>query len=402
MIASGTFTCLTTKGAVAATNDIRMLKGTTAYTCSNTIASACQFSTSAATTPTVTAVSLANNAITFTGSNFPAQADYTAKAVFKSATSDAVLSWTATSLTATFTNGVPAAAVAENAVARIFFKRNSDSVVFVSDSTNVYLTNTVSATAADSTAGLQTSFAGGLSYTITKSNVFASLKEPGNNVSVCGNICELDESASNSSRAVCKVPALATTYSVNQFKIKQPQLIEGAWTGSVAAQVSKVTDGVWPSEYTDPNANCWIEIDFPDTQVGVLDQVKILINNLSTTKAPFAGVTKLQGFDGTAYVDILTLDATIHEGWNTFEWTTNKPAYQKYKWSGATAGSCRIGEIKYTGIVAVNDNNPSMSCTPKLKIGTTVTDLSSITYINSKTASVTSIVPRYGAVQGGE
>lgn len=134
----------------------------------------------------------------------------------------------------------------------------------------------------------------------------------------------------------------------------------------------------------------------------MLDQVKILINNLSTTKAPFAGVTKLQGFDGTAYVDILTLDATIHEGWNTFEWTTNKPAYQKYKWSGATAGSCRIGEIKYTGIVAVNDINPSMSCTPKLKIGTTVTDLSSITYINSKTASVTSIVPRYGAVQGGE
>lgn len=164
------------------------------------------------------------------------------------------------------------------------------------------------------------------------------------------------------------------------------------------AQLANVYDEVWPTEYTDPSANCWIEIDFPDTQVAVLDNVKILINNLSTTKAPFAGVTKLQGFDGTQYVDILTLDATIHEGWNTFEWASNKPSYQKYKWSGATAGSCRIGEIKYTGVVAVNDNNPSISCTPVMTIGGASTNLSAITYINTKTASITSIAPRYGAV----
>jgi hypothetical protein len=60
-------------------------------------------------------------------------------------------------------------------------------------------------------------------------------------------------------------------------------------------------------------------LDFPDTQVGVLDSVKILINKLPNDKKPFAGVTKLQGFDGTAFVDILTLDINIHEGWNTFE-----------------------------------------------------------------------------------
>lgn len=41
------------------------------------------------------------------------------------------------------------------------------------------------------------------------------------------------------------------------------------------------------------STNCWIELDFPDNEVGVLDNVKILINNLNTTKAPFAGVTKL-------------------------------------------------------------------------------------------------------------
>lgn len=166
--------------------------------------------------------------------------------------------------------------------------------------------------------------------------------------------------------------------------------------------MTKVTDDIWPSEYTDGAANCWIELDFPDTQVGVLDSVKILINNLSTNKVPFAGVTKLTGFDGTNFVDILTLDASIREGWNTFEWTTNKPSYQKYRWTGATAGSCRFGEIKFFGIVSVDDNNASISCTPKLIVGTSTTDLSPVTYANASTATITAITPRFGAVQGNE
>lgn len=83
--------------------------------------------------------------------------------------------------------------------------------------------------------------------------------------------------------------------------------------------------------------------------------MKILINNLPTTKEPFAGVTKLQGWNGSAYVDVLTLDATIHEGWNAFTFESNKPAYQKYKWTGATAGSVRFGEVKFFGTVSVSE-----------------------------------------------
>ena len=70
---------------------------------------------------------------------------------------------------------------------------------------------------------------------------------------------------------------------------------------------------------------------------------------------PFSGVTRLLGFNGKGYDPILTLDSSIHEGWNTFEWTTNKPAYQKYKWMGTKAGSCRFAEIKYFGILAKTD-----------------------------------------------
>ena len=52
-------------------------------------------------------------------------------------------------------------------------------------------------------------------------------------------------------------------------------------------------DNVWPSEYTDPAAGCWIELAVLDGHVGVLDSAKILINNLPTNKTPFATKTKL-------------------------------------------------------------------------------------------------------------
>lgn len=53
--------------------------------------------------------------ITFTGTAFPSNSDYTAQASFKSA-NISVTGWSATSAAATFTNGVPAASATEKAV----------------------------------------------------------------------------------------------------------------------------------------------------------------------------------------------------------------------------------------------------------------------------------------------
>jgi len=315
----------------------------------------------------VTSYSLTGDVLTLTGTNFPADTDYTATVNFKTAFVY-VISWTSTSIVGDFsTKGLPFANSSENKVPFIRFTRKSDGVDFLSYSTGLTPLQ-ITSVPTSSSAGVTSSFAGGLSYEISGPGITASLLEPNNRVEVCGNICKLDIQSDNT-KAVCILPPLSTTYSAANFEIGGAGLIQGKWSGSVPLEVPKITDGVWPSEYNDPNANCWLEIDFPDTQVAVLDNVKVLINNLNTLKTPFAGVTKLQGWDGAQYVDILTLDATIHEGWNTFEWTSNKPAYQKYKWSGATAGACRFGEVKFHGIVAVDDNNSSIQCTPKLWLG---------------------------------
>ena len=41
-------------------------------------------------------------------------------------------------------------------------------------------------------------------------------------------------------------------------------------------------------------------------------------------------------------------------------------------------------------------------CTPKLVIGSTSTNLNDVTYTSTKTATITSITPRYGKVSGNE
>lgn len=126
--AYGTLTCTTSVGAVASTNDIRLMKGTTAYSCSSLNTNACKFEAVISSSPTVATVSLSGSTLTFTGSNFPTDTSaYEASAVFKSATAS-VGTWTAGNLVAGFPNGLPAASSSESAVAKIIFKRKSDGV----------------------------------------------------------------------------------------------------------------------------------------------------------------------------------------------------------------------------------------------------------------------------------
>jgi hypothetical protein len=154
------------------------------------------------------------------------------------------------------------------------------------------------------TAATTSSYAGGIKYTMTANNLYATLKEAGNSVTMCGNKCLLSASDSDSSKAVCMTPALSTTFSSTNYKIGTKGTIkEGIWTSSASAtEVNKVSDDKWPTEFTDTSATPFIELAFVDDHVGVLDAVKIFINDL-LDKTPFIG-TKLQGYNGSSYVDI--------------------------------------------------------------------------------------------------
>jgi len=87
---------------------------------------------------------------------------------------------------------------------------------------------------------------------MTANNLFATLKEAGNGVSICGNPCVLSNADSDYTKAVCITPSLSTIYSSTNYLIGQPGIIKsGTWTSSAGAtEVAKVTDDKWPTEFT--------------------------------------------------------------------------------------------------------------------------------------------------------
>lgn len=64
-----------------------------------------------------------------------------------------------------------------------------------------------------------------------------------NQITVCGNVCELDLTQSTGSQAACTLPSLATTYSADAFDIALPKKLEVSWTGT-GLDLSKLNDDV--------------------------------------------------------------------------------------------------------------------------------------------------------------
>jgi hypothetical protein len=146
-----------------------------------------------------------------------------------------------------------------------------------------------------------------------------------------------------------------------------------------------------------------MEMTLPTGQVGVLDSIKLLISDVALDRMPYLSSAKIQGWNGSAWVDVWALDVTLLDGWNTKTFDAgSKPAYYKYKYSSWRTGGCKVGEIVFFGIVAVADTKSSTSCTASLVIDSTTTSLSSVTYDASITPKVNSITPRYGKVSGNE
>jgi hypothetical protein len=77
------------------------------------------------------------------------------------------------------------------------------------------------------TSSLSCSFAGGCTYAIESDGLFATLKNSANEVKVCGSTCTLREDLSSASSAVCELPKLATTYSVDNYQVTESQVLYG-------------------------------------------------------------------------------------------------------------------------------------------------------------------------------
>ena len=138
----------------------------------------------------------------------------------------------------------------------------------------------LTATALDNSVSC--SFAGGYYLSIMQPEFLANLaSDPAKNtIYVCEEHCELSPVESTLRLIECKVPALPTTYSFDQYKI----ISESYLMGTAFSSNSKYTTYLWGGSnqhgWDDRTAPCHFGTAFRVGYIGVINQVKYIMNGL--------------------------------------------------------------------------------------------------------------------------
>ena len=153
----------------------------------------------------------------------------------------------------------------------------------------------------------------------------------------------------------------------------------------------------------DSTSGCYFQIQYKEDHVGVLDEVKFFINEM-TDKSPYVGGLVFQGSDdGVTFTDLWTVDAGVHEGWNGHDFEEGShPSFNIYRFQGSAQGACRVSEVKLHGVESIDSDEPSYTCTPKITLDGATTALSPVTYDAAVTPVLTGMSERFGSVLGGE
>ena len=241
-------------------------------------------------------------------------------AIFKGVESDSAVINSSSEVVATFSNGIPVSEAADDITLR--FDHSSLNEQLVSFQNSVTLSKALDLI--DSTGGMVCSFQGGCAYSVQASGLTSSLLDSEtNSIDVCGNPCVVDAANSDSTQMTCSVPHITTAYSAASFEVVISGVIsdDGTWTGSASdSELAKLIDNKNMVDMVDDtNADCYFQIQFKEAHVGVLEEVKFFINEMFD-KTPYVGGLVFQGSDdGASFTDLWTIDASVHEGWNSHD-----------------------------------------------------------------------------------
>jgi len=166
MISPGTFTCLTTAMEITAGDSITLKTASGSYSCGNTqTPDDCTYEQLDASSPVVSAATVSSSStITITGTAFPTS-DYDVIVLFKGIESSSAVIDSDTSITATFSNGIPISGTASapsvhfvptSSSRRMLMTLVDADLQLIAIPSDVTVSNTLSVT--DSTNGLSCSF----------------------------------------------------------------------------------------------------------------------------------------------------------------------------------------------------------------------------------------------------
>jgi len=269
-------------------------------------------------------------------------------------------------------------------------------------------------TANPTSSGIVSSTFGGHALTFTGSGFYPNQFKEQNVINFCGLPCTV--TASTSTQVNCQTPYFMNDGSIYYFgrlldTYVKNTTMKGYWSGDVPSQVANVLDGSTGSYYQSGNSGCSITLDLADGQLGNLQSIKYY-PQINTVASDLVG-TKFQGQGATGgWVDIATITASVHDGWNTIVLSPSvNNRFIRYRMFGNGAKKkCGVAELQFVGQIMTTDTTDrtvfgapaGVYCPAKFNItGKTQTIANQVQYTILSTPVVTSITPSVGTTAGG-
>jgi hypothetical protein len=233
-------------------------------------------------------------------------------------------------------------------------------------------------------------------------------------VTVCEKPCEMDMAASTESKFSCKVPAISTVLSDEEFKINVESILKGDRLiyGGMSHEMAKRTqDGDILPSISGAEEECFIGIAFPTGYVGVVSEISFFLDEFK--RDSIVDNLSIEGcYDEEGDCEpLVEVSLEAHEGWNYYDFYDGMlpmfPYYRLYSWD---RGCNNIGEVRFFGNEVIESFEESHECNIALVETTTDQDGTvtvnkqdlgeTVTYEVFETPVIDDIQPRWGAVSG--
>lgn len=217
---------------------------------------------------------------------------------------------------------------------------------------------------------------------------------------------------SNSTTSITyAVPPLITAASQASYKLASVSLIDlSPYTyisdRNTTSNASFAFDGVFTTIYGSANTPCWLGVDAGTNLQISASRIRFYPYLAWTNAAAKLLSTQFQGSnDGITWINLATIDQTVHSGFNTILSQDTTPyRYIRFLDSVGTS-QCNLAEFQIYGVVSTTLNNVSPLTTSPSDVTyydglNTQTFTNDIIYDPSATPVITSISPKFGDIFG--
>ena len=362
----GWLECKTKAMSFAPSTAVKLMANNVAYTCNGELA--CTIETFQTGQPSWSSPSTASDTtIQLVGTSLDLAGATGCTMTFAQVEADSCLIDASGNAIGTFDLGVPAPAAAAR----------PELAIHTENAAGVVASHTASAAsdlarvfaAPTGLTSIACSFAGGCEFEIGATGLAANVAGGTQRITVCGNEAVLNVGASDAGLAVFAAPELTTAASEASAGRAQPELLEPRSPfASPAGLAVAAFDGANVPGATATGANCFVGVAYDAGKAGILDEVRFFMDYFGDAYDRYDGQLKFQGSDdgfASDIVDIVTVGAEIHEGWNSYE--VNQVKFSSYRlFNAAGAGCDGIGELKLYGKEVYDNADSAVLCTVEL------------------------------------